>query len=100
MKRLPLFLKKYFWDIDFKQPSLPKHRIYILRRILEYGDAQAVSWMENNFDRLEIVNALTEFRGYSRKSANFWAFALEIPKEEVLCLKKPSLKAPKAHWNH
>jgi len=72
--------------------------VYVLKRILEYGDAQAVSWMLKNFRRSEIKDVMCNFRGLSQKSANFWALLLNIPKEEVICLKKPSLKEQKKIW--
>ncbi|MGB3479657.1 MAG: hypothetical protein WBB67_10905 [bacterium] len=98
MKKLPKFLKKYFWDVEFKEIDLLKRRVYVLKRILEYGDEQAVAWMWKNFKKPEIRNLLTNYRGYSLKSANFWAFLLDIPKEDVLCMKKPSSKAQKRIW--
>lgn len=37
-KKLPEFLREYFWDVDFEGIDLEKDRVYVLRRILEYGD--------------------------------------------------------------
>ncbi len=98
MNRLPSGLKKYFWDVDFTELRPQGRQVYIIKRILEYGDERAVEWMFKNFKKSEIKNALCNFRGYSQKSANFWAFILDIPKEEVLCLKMRSSKALKTLW--
>jgi hypothetical protein len=98
VKKLPKFLEKYFWDAGFKNIDLQKRRVYIIRRILEYGDERAVAWMWRNFKKSEIKNVLTNYRGYTQKSANFWALLLGIPKEEVLCLKKPSSEGQKKIW--
>ncbi len=98
MKNAPKFLKKYFWDVNFEEIDLDRRKIYVLRRIMEYGDEKAISWMWKNFKKPDVKNALSNFRGYSQKSANFWAFLLNIPKEEVLCLKKRSLKEQKRIW--
>ncbi|MBI3008983.1 MAG: hypothetical protein HYY56_05680 [Candidatus Omnitrophica bacterium] len=98
MKKLPGFLKKYFWDVEFKKIDPNKTKIYVLRRILDYGDEKAVTWMYKNFKKSEIKNALSNFRGYSQKSANYWALILDIPKEEVLCLKKRSLRERRIFW--
>ena len=94
----PAFLKKYFWDIDFDKINLEDRKIYVLKRILEYGDENAVDWMWKNFKKRDIKNALSNFRGYSQKSANYWALILNVPKEEVLCLKKHLLKEQKTFW--
>jgi len=98
MTKLPNFLKKYFQDVEFKNIDLEKRRVFILKRILEYGNEQAVFWMLQNFKRLEIKNVLCNFRGFSQKSANFWALLLNIPKEEIICLKKRSSKEQKKIW--
>lgn len=98
MNRLPGFLEEYFWDVKFEELDLSKWRIFIIKRILEYGNDKAVDWMQKTFKRSEIKEVLCNYRGYSKKSANFWALVLGIPEEEVLCLKKSSSKTPKSIW--
>jgi len=98
MKKLPDFLKKYFWDVEFQRLDFEKRRQFILKRILEYGNEQAVSWMLKNFKRSEIKNVLCNFRGFSQKSANFWSLILDVPKDKVLCLKKALSKKQEKIW--
>lgn len=98
MKKLPAFLKKYFWDVEFGKIDLDNRKTYVLKRILEYGDEEAVRWMWKNFTKPEIKYALTNFRGYSQKSANFWAFILDIKKEDVKCLNKSFREIQKQFW--
>lgn len=98
MKKLPVFLKKYFWDVDFEKIGLDNSRIYVLRRILEYGDEKAVRWMWKNFTEPEIKNILYNYRGLSLKSANFWAFILDVKKEDVKCLSKSFREIQKQFW--
>ena len=98
MKKPPRFLEKYFWDVEFKKISLERSRIYILKRLLEYGDEKAVSWMRKNFKHSEIKDALCNYRGYSQKSANFWAFILDVKREKVKCLNKSFRERQKQFW--
>lgn len=98
MRRLPVFLKKYFWDVKFEDIDQDRRRVYILKRILEYGDKEAVHWMWKNFKKSEIKYTLTNFRGYSQKSANFWAFILGIKKEDVKCLSRSFRETQKQFW--
>ncbi|MFQ6113327.1 MAG: hypothetical protein ACE5NG_04455 [bacterium] len=98
MKKLPEFLSKYFWDVEFEKIDLQERRVFILRRILEYGDEKAVAWMWKNFKKSEIKNAVTNFRGYSQKSANFWAVILNIKKENVKCLNRSFQEMQKQFW--
>ena len=100
MSRLPKFLKQYFWDVDFERMDLKECRVYVLKRILEYGDEKAVQWIWENFKRSEMREVLSKFRGFSQKSAKFWALILGIPRQEVLCLKKRSSREPKKIWHY
>jgi len=97
-RKLPAFLKKYFWDVEFKEIDPAKHRIDILRRILEYGDKEAIVWMWKNFKNSDIETTLSKYRGFSQKSANFWAVILKIHKEKVKCLNKSFLATQKQFW--
>jgi hypothetical protein len=99
-KKIPKFLEKYFWDTDCRAISLDVNRQYILKKILEYGDEKAVAWMRKHFKAAEIKKNLACCRGYSAKSANYWALVYDIPKDEVLCLKKRWSRAPKTFWPH
>lgn len=64
-------LKKYFWDVDFKELDLNKDQVYILKRILEYGDERAVAWAWKNFGKKYWVEALKS-REVSPVTRNFW----------------------------
>jgi len=98
MKKIPKFLQKYFWEIKPNDLDIKESRIYVLRRILEYGDEKAVIWLWKNFKKPEIKNVLTNYRGLSRKSANYWAIVLDLPKKKVRCLNKLSPKGQKRIW--
>ena len=95
---MPVFLEKYFWDVDFQKVDPRESCAYVLKRILEYGDQKAVAWMWKNFKKSEIKYALTNFRGYSQKSANFWAFILGVKKEDVKCLSRSFRETQKQFW--
>ena len=98
MKRPPKFLKKYFWEIDFDKMEFEDRKVYILKRILEYGDEDAVRWIWKNFKGEEMKDVLCNFRDYSLKTANFWALILGVPKERVKCLQKSYLERRKIFW--
>ncbi len=59
---LPEFLKKYFWEVDFKEIDLRKHSTYILIRLMEYGDEKAVKWIKKHFTGEDIANVLFHFQ--------------------------------------
>ena len=98
MKKLPKFLKKYFWDVDFDKIDIKIQTRDILSRLLEYGDEKAVGWMKNNFTKRQISDILLHYRLVSPTSANFWAIIYNIDRKKVLCLQKPYLEIRKKHW--
>ncbi len=100
MKKLPSFLEKYFWEVEFKKIDLEKYRIYVLRRLLDYGDEEAISWMWKNFTEAEIKNILYNYRDLSLKSANFWAVIVDVKKEDVKCLKRRLSKGLMTAWSY
>lgn len=69
-------LKKYFWDTDIQNLDPQQHKTYIVERILELGDEEAVAWMKKNFDRDEILRIVNQSRRVSPKSRNFWNLVL------------------------
>lgn len=95
---MPEFLKEYFWDVEFEKIDLEKRRVYVLRRILDYGDKKALSWMWKNFSEEDIKNILYNYRGLSLKSANFWAVIVGVKKEDVKCLKRRLSKGLMTAW--
>lgn len=98
MCKIPKFLKRYFWDVDFEKLDVEKYRFYVIRRILDYGDEKAMHWLDNNFTRNEQIKALCSTRDISPRSANFWALILGVSKRRVKCLQKRYLAIRKQFW--
>ena len=90
--------KQLFWDVDPKKLDLKKHTDFIVGRILEYGDKPEVKWMFDNYEKSQIKKTLLEKRGISRKSANYWALILDVPKDKILCLNKQSQSELQKTW--
>jgi hypothetical protein len=94
MTKIPEFLKPYFWEIDFAGLSLSERQTYILERVLEYGNDQAIRWLKANFTPETIAAVVRHSRRISRNTANIWALVLNIPKEQIRCFSTPSLPTP------
>lgn len=69
-------IKKYFWDVDFKSLNPDENKKYILERILEMGDENAVNWMFKIYSKKDILEIIKNNRKISLKSSNFWNFVL------------------------
>jgi len=95
---LPKQFEKYFWDVDFEKLNEKKRRQYVISRILEYGDLEAIRWVLSNFRKRIIKEVVRKSMELTPKSANFWAVYFSISKDKILCLSKQLLQRRKTHW--
>lgn len=98
MQKLPKFLKTYFWDVDFKGINPQKSAQYVIARLIDKGNDEAIRWLFKNYPKDLIKEVVTNRRGFSAKTANFWALVLGIDKRKVVCLQKPYLKMRQQLW--
>jgi len=100
MKNLPRFLKKYFWDADFSKLDKNSHSVFIIERILNYGDERAVEWLFKYSKKVELKKAIKKTRNISPLSANYWGLILNIPQNKILCLRKQSQNKLQKTWSY
>ena len=96
--RLPAFLKRYFWDVRFEGLEYTRSRVFVMERLLEYGDPQAVHWMQRRYEPKAIQQVIKRSRALSARSANFWAWRYHVDQHEVRCLSKRFLRRRAQHW--
>ncbi len=77
MKTLEEYLRPFFWEIDLSKIDIEKNKQYIIERILELGDSEAVQWLFSNVSLRDIKKTLEKSRRISKKSKNFWSIFLE-----------------------
>jgi len=87
--KIPDFVKKYLWDVSENDLSIKNHTVFIIERILEYGDFDSVSWMKKTFPLDRIIKVLKTSNKISTKTGNLYALYFKIAKEEILCIRKP-----------
>ena len=100
MKTLPIFLQKYFWDVDFSKINKITHTQFIIERILEYGDLKSIKWMNNNYDLDKIKEVTINSKNISKKSANYWQIIFDIKRDKILCFKRLSQEKQKMIWKY
>lgn len=87
-----LVLKSLFWDIDVEKVDFNKNRKFIIERILKYGLPEQVAWLLDNYTEKYIIEVVKISKNIDKKTANYWAIHFHIPKEEILCLKRPLMQ--------
>ncbi len=68
-------IRKYFWDIDPRKASPKSHPDYYIKRILELGDEEAVTWLKLVYGKKRI-KAVVKKGKLSPKSQNYWKLVL------------------------
>lgn len=77
---MPVQFKPYFWDVDFNTLSLENNPQFVLKRLLDFGNLNAIKWVLKNFTKKDIANIILKSRDLSPKTMNFWT--------KYLCLNK------------
>ena len=93
-KKLPRRMYKYFWEVEPKIIDIRKKSLYVIERVLDWGNTKDIKWLMEFYGRDLLEEVVRKRRGLSRKSAVFWAEVLEVNKQEVACLQKPYLGKP------
>ncbi|MGE3579083.1 MAG: hypothetical protein AB7I25_11555 [Vicinamibacterales bacterium] len=75
-----------FWDLDTRDFDPRAYPQYVIERVLEFGDRQAVTWMKDLFADSQVVQVLRSSRRLSRRSANYWALVYGVPRIDVRAL--------------
>ena len=69
---VPERFRSLFWDTSLKNIHIRKNARYIIERILEFGDMDAVEWMQRVYTLQTVIDVLTLSRSITEKSRNFW----------------------------
>jgi len=84
-QKIPSWLEPLFWDLDPQNLILNQHYIYIVERILNFGDLRALRWLFKVFQEETIREAVTISRGLTLKTALCWQNYFGLKEEEMRC---------------
>ena len=87
MEKIPESVKIILWDVEVNKLDIRRHKKFIIERIIKYGNEKDVKWMLETYSLKEIGEVVKKSKNIDRKSANYWALRLNIPREEVYCLR-------------
>jgi len=87
MEKIPESVKVLLWDVEVNKLDIRRHKRFIIERIIKYGNEKDVKWMLETYSLKEIGEVVKKSKNIDRKSANYWALRLNIPREEVYCLR-------------
>jgi hypothetical protein len=75
--RIPDTLRKYFWDVDWEElaSGAESFEDFIICRVADKGDVEAVRWLAGRFTAKRIGDAVAGSRAVSEKTRRFWKHA-------------------------
>ena len=82
---LPDYLRVYFWDIEIDELDLNRHSHFIISRILNEVNDQALKWLFDFYDKETIKNTVKVSRTLSLKTARCWQNFFDLKEEELCC---------------
>ena len=69
---VPERFKSLFWDTSLINIQIKRNARYIIERVLESGDLDAIQWMQMVYPVRTIMDTLNVSRNITAKSKNFW----------------------------
>ncbi len=69
---IPDSFSPLFWDANPGNIHVRKNARYIIERVLEFGDYEAITWLQRVYPTRTILDVLNAGRAISIKSRNFW----------------------------
>lgn len=95
---IPKRLHKYFWDLNPAKLDADKYPEYVIERLLNLGDLEAVKWTWDTFGRQKIIDVVKTGRQITPKTANFFIKLLVLKPEEVFCFRRGSQNRLNTIW--
>jgi hypothetical protein len=78
--RLPVYLKPFFWDVDFQRLTISECAFFIISRLMEHTDENGFRFLLSTYRREEMIAVLEKSRAISRRSRNFWRVLFGLDK--------------------
>lgn len=70
------FRQTLFWDVDPKKIDPKKHAVYIIERVLDFGNDDELRWLFHYYPSKLIKKTLQKSRVIHEKSKTLWTLML------------------------
>jgi len=92
---VPPPLKPVFWDVALDAIDTRRHGAFVIERVLEYGNAEAIRWMWATYTPAEITDVVRTSRRLSAPTLSLWSRHLGLGEAESWLSGRPS---PQRSW--
>jgi hypothetical protein len=69
---VPERFRPLFWDTNLSKIHIKRNARYIIERVLEFGNMDAIEWLQKVYPLQTIIDVLNMSRIITEKSRNFW----------------------------
>ena len=87
-------LRRIFWDHAFTMADIETHPVWVMERVLEYGNLDDVHALRHVMGRKAFLQTVSKTHRMSPRTRTFWSQILEL--EGISCTKKYSRNTA---WN-
>lgn len=95
---IPPSLHHFFWDVDVTKLDPEKKPFFVISRLLDKGDVEAVKWVRKNYNTESIRETLENYRDFSLQSGSLWALIYQVSLKKVKCFQEPYRNTRKTLW--
>jgi len=76
---IPAEVRRLFWDVRPETVDVERHRKWLIRRVLDWGDVPALKWLRQVYGDDALKQVVAENRGLARKTHVFWVTYFGLP---------------------
>jgi hypothetical protein len=69
---VPERFRPLFWDTNLSKIHIKRNARYIIERVLEFGNMDAIEWLQKVYPLQTIIDVLNMSRIITEQSRNFW----------------------------
>ncbi|MBN2542918.1 hypothetical protein JXI42_08635 [bacterium] len=69
---IPPSVLKLFWDVNKETVDPVEHAVFIIKRVLNWGDQTSLKWLRTTYSEKQILEVIKRKRGLLPKTINFW----------------------------
>ena len=86
-KRIPKRLWRYFWDVNVKNLNAQEKPYFVISRLLDKGNIEAIRWIKAVYTPKQIRETLQNYRDFSLRSGSFWGLIYKVPLSKIKCFQ-------------
>ena len=82
---LPESIRSLFWDCDPASVDVEKHRSFVIRRVLDRGNWEAIQWLRRTVGDAGLREWFLQRAGggLEPRVLRFWGLILDLPRDTV-----------------